>query len=120
MRDDRRSERHQPIHISVDFGRRIHDKQRIRAQARRGASLCVDVAAAALAIRQTLGDNREPTRHAVPRALAELSAAQREGIFLRFADDLTLEQIAELVDVPVGTAKSRLHHALRTLRSLLK
>jgi RNA polymerase sigma-70 factor (ECF subfamily) len=50
------------------------------------------------------------------RRVAALPAAQREVVLLRFADDLSLEQISAALDIPLGTVKSRLHHALRTLR----
>lgn len=48
--------------------------------------------------------------------LAELSPDHRETILLRFVDGLSMEQIARAMNVPTGTVKSRLHHALQTLR----
>lgn len=50
-------------------------------------------------------------------ALANLSEDHREVLLLRFVDDLSLAEIAEAISVPLGTVKSRLHHALETLRS---
>jgi RNA polymerase sigma-70 factor (ECF subfamily) len=50
-------------------------------------------------------------------AMASLPAAHREIIILRFADGLSLEEIARAVEIPLGTAKSRLHHALRAMRA---
>jgi RNA polymerase sigma-70 factor (ECF subfamily) len=50
-------------------------------------------------------------------AMRSLPPAQREIIILRFADGLSLEEIARAVEIPLGTAKSRLHHALRALRA---
>ena len=50
-------------------------------------------------------------------AMRSLPAAQREIIILRFADGLSLEEIARAVEIPLGTVKSRLHHALRALRA---
>ena len=50
-------------------------------------------------------------------ALANLSGDHREVLLLRFVDDLSLAEIAEAVSAPLGTVKSRLHHALETLRS---
>ncbi len=41
-------------------------------------------------------------------ALAALPAGQRAVLVLRYTDDLSLEQIAHLLDLPVGTVKSRL------------
>lgn len=55
----------------------------------------------------------EALRHAI-RTLPE---AHREVLILRFMEEMTLAEIAEALDIPVGTAKSRLHHALDSLRS---
>jgi RNA polymerase sigma-70 factor (ECF subfamily) len=49
-------------------------------------------------------------------ALANLSAAHREVLLLRYVDGLALAEIADAVEVPLGTVKSRLHHALEALR----
>ncbi len=53
----------------------------------------------------------------VSRLLATLPATQREVLVLRFADDLSLAQIAEALGIPLGTVKSRLHAALTALKS---
>lgn len=45
-----------------------------------------------------------------------LPEPQREVVLLRFADGLSVAEVAELLDVPEGTVKSRLHHAVRALR----
>ncbi len=58
-------------------------------------------------------DNAE----AVHRALAGLSPPHREVLTLFFLQDLTLEEIAAVLDVPVGTVKSRLHYARRAARA---
>jgi RNA polymerase sigma factor (sigma-70 family) len=49
--------------------------------------------------------------------LAELSPDQRVVVALRFYEDLTVPQIAELLDVPDGTVKSHLHRAVQRLRT---
>ncbi len=49
-------------------------------------------------------------------ALAGLPPEQREVVLLRFLDDMALDEIAQVLDVPTGTIKSRLHRALETLR----
>jgi RNA polymerase sigma-70 factor (ECF subfamily) len=38
---------------------------------------------------------------------------------LRFWRDLSLEEISDRLDLPLGTVKSRLHYALRSLRKEL-
>ncbi|HMP81642.1 MAG TPA: sigma-70 family RNA polymerase sigma factor [Verrucomicrobiota bacterium] len=48
--------------------------------------------------------------------LANLTEEHREVLLLRFVDDLPLADIAEATGVPLGTVKSRLHHALDALR----
>ena len=47
--------------------------------------------------------------------VARLVPEQRIVVVLRFWQDLTLEQIADRLDVPLGTVKSRLHYALKAL-----
>jgi RNA polymerase sigma-70 factor, ECF subfamily len=52
---------------------------------------------------------------AVGRGLEHLPAEQRAVVVLRFWRDLPLAEIAALLEIPLGTVKSRLHNALRTL-----
>jgi RNA polymerase sigma-70 factor (sigma-E family) len=53
------------------------------------------------------------------RALQNLSIEHRAVIVLRFFADLSEEQTAELLKVPVGTVKSRTSRGLRMLRSVI-
>jgi RNA polymerase sigma-70 factor (ECF subfamily) len=48
--------------------------------------------------------------------LRRLSAERREVLTLRFVDDLSLEEIALVLEIPLGTVKSRLHLAIKQLR----
>lgn len=48
--------------------------------------------------------------------LSSLSDDHREVILLRFVDELPLEEIAGALGIPLGTVKSRLHHAIGALR----
>ena len=48
--------------------------------------------------------------------MTSLPAQQREVVMLRFVDGLTVDEIAAVIEVPAGTVKSRLHHAIRTLQ----
>lgn len=57
---------------------------------------------------------------AVIRALAALPSPQRETIVLRYYQDLSLEDIAAALHIPVGTVKSRLSLGLKRLKALLK
>lgn len=51
----------------------------------------------------------------VAKAVAGLSSGQREVVLLRFIDGLSMEEISQVLVVPVGTVKSRLHLALKSL-----
>ena len=76
---------------------------------------------------KALSENHDPT--APPTALEPaaikselagilrgLTEEHREVLLMRFVDDMTLEEIASALAIPLGTAKSRLHHALRRVR----
>jgi RNA polymerase sigma-70 factor, ECF subfamily len=56
-------------------------------------------------------------REALWAALARLSADHRIVIVLRYYLDLPLDAIAERTGAPLGTVKSRLHHALQAIRA---
>ncbi len=49
--------------------------------------------------------------------LACLPAPQREVVLMRFVHDMQLTEIAAALGIPTGTVKSRLHHAMDTLRN---
>ncbi len=56
----------------------------------------------------------------VHRALAELSLAHREVLTLRFVEQLEVAEIAQVIRLSVGTAKSRLHYAKKALKRKLE
>ncbi|MCJ7709525.1 MAG: RNA polymerase sigma factor [Chloroflexi bacterium] len=58
-------------------------------------------------------------RDEVVRAMRDLDADQRIVVVLHYWGGLTLEGIADRLGWPVGTVKSRLHHALRRMRTTL-
>ena len=53
---------------------------------------------------------------AMQQELARMPLVEREVLVLFYLEELTLEQIAEVLGVPPGTVKSRLHRARRMLR----
>ncbi len=52
-------------------------------------------------------------------AMERLAPPQREVLVLTFVDELSYQESAAVMGVPVGTVKSRLSNARRALRSLL-
>ena len=55
------------------------------------------------------------------RALLDrLPTEQREVLLLRFVEEMGYDQIAGVVDCPVGTVRSRLHHAKAAMRRLIQ
>lgn len=59
-------------------------------------------------------------RQAVARAMAALPEDYRAVMQLRAVEELSYEQIAEILDIKVGTVKSRLARARTQLRKILK
>lgn len=55
-------------------------------------------------------------RQALAAALARLSDDHRDVVILHELQGLTYEETAAVLKVPVGTVKSRLHHAFLNLR----
>ncbi len=53
-------------------------------------------------------------------ALAGLSEAQRQVFLLKEWEGFSLTEIAALLEIPVGTVKSRLHHAVKSLQRALQ
>jgi RNA polymerase sigma-70 factor (ECF subfamily) len=56
----------------------------------------------------------------VHAALSALSLAHREVLTLHFLEDASVREIADVLEVPEGTVKSRLFHAKRALRAALE
>jgi RNA polymerase sigma-70 factor (ECF subfamily) len=58
-------------------------------------------------------------RDELQRALRRLGEAQRSILVLTYYLGLTPSDVADALDIPVGTAKSRLHYAIEALRAAL-
>lgn len=56
----------------------------------------------------------------VRQAIAQLSEEHRSVLVLRDMEGFCYEEIAEVLNLPVGTVRSRLHRARMQLRDLLK
>jgi RNA polymerase sigma-70 factor (ECF subfamily) len=64
-------------------------------------------------------DNKEQCEQ-VRQAINRLGDEFRTALVLREIDGLSYEEIAEILDVPVGTVRSRLHRARMELKDQLK
>ena len=57
---------------------------------------------------------------ALERVLSELPAHLRQLFSLHYQEELTIPQVAEIVGIPEGTVKSRLHKTMNIIRKKLK
>ena len=65
------------------------------------------------------GLNQLQLRHAIAAALHDLPPAQRAVVQLTYYHDMGYADIADIMDCPVNTVKTRMFHARRRLRQLL-
>jgi RNA polymerase sigma-70 factor (ECF subfamily) len=88
-------------HVGIDALRRLRPVE----------ELAPDMPAAV----RTEDDRLEPMR----QAIAQLPGTQREALLLKLQQDLSYDEIADVLAIPVGTVRSRLHYAVRQLRQTL-
>jgi len=62
----------------------------------------------------------EERKEWVRQAIEKLPDALRQTLVLAYFQDLKYREIAEILDIPVGTVKSRLHAALTKLQDLAR
>lgn len=55
----------------------------------------------------------------VQQAISALPLSHRGVVVLYYIDDLSLQEISEILDIPVGTVKSRLHYGRQALKQSL-
>jgi RNA polymerase sigma-70 factor (ECF subfamily) len=55
----------------------------------------------------------------VSQAISSLILPQRMVVVLYYLNDLSVQEISEILDVPVGTVKSRLHYGRQALKKQL-
>ncbi len=58
-------------------------------------------------------------REILQSALQTLPAGERQIVLLSYYHDLTYSQISHILEIPIGTVKSRMHSAMARLRSSL-
>jgi RNA polymerase sigma factor (sigma-70 family) len=63
---------------------------------------------------------RQNEQRTVRETLRKLPEGQREVLTLVFYHQMTESEVAEVLDIPVGTVKSRLHRGKEALRRLLQ
>lgn len=94
-------------------------------EARRSRRLAARVnraAAVAPSIEPAIEDDADvlADRQLIEQAFLTLTPSQRAVVVLHHYVDLPLAEVAAIVGIPPGTARSRLHYALRALRAALE
>lgn len=93
------------------------DRRRLKAEP------IVDETAALLrdgAVEPAERAERQELRQIVREGIGALSAKHQSVVVLYYLQGLSLQETASFLDVRLGTVKSRLHYALRSLRSHLE
>jgi RNA polymerase sigma-70 factor (ECF subfamily) len=62
---------------------------------------------------------REEQQAALRRAIDQLPEEQKSVVILSEIDGMKYQDIGAILDVPVGTVKSRMHTAMERLKELL-
>jgi RNA polymerase sigma-70 factor (ECF subfamily) len=62
----------------------------------------------------------DPRVERMREAIAKLNPVMREVLELRLQAELSYEEIATALAVPLGTVRSRLHHAVKQLRQMME
>ncbi|HEC10641.1 MAG TPA: RNA polymerase sigma factor, partial [Acidimicrobiales bacterium] len=106
------------IAVNLNRGRARSGRSRRRAVERlAGARLQPGLDPAAHVIER---EQRRVTRERVREAVASLPDEQREVLVLSAWEELPYAEIATVLDIPVGTVRSRLSRARATLRQSLQ
>lgn len=65
-------------------------------------------------------DNSSKIKQVVEKSVKKLPQKYRQAFILRDFDNLSYEEIAQILSVPLGTVKSRVNRARNMLRNMLK
>jgi RNA polymerase sigma-70 factor (ECF subfamily) len=96
---------------------RIAVNEALRAKKRRSFTR-IDAVAEVEAPRPETPDEEGPSPAALERLLGQLSDEFRAIVVLRDLEGLSYQEIAETLEIPMGTVESRLFRARRDLRDL--
>lgn len=96
------------------FGIARHLSQAVWSRNARERTVPFDAAAA-----EVPAPARDLRVDAARETIAALPPLQREILDLRFAQSLSYAEIAEALGIPLGTVRSRLHHAIAAVRERL-
>ena len=66
--------------------------------------------------RQDTALERKEAVHRLRSFIRRLPSDQREVLILRYYNQLSEREVADIVGIPTGTVKSRMYHAIRKLR----
>lgn len=91
----------------------------LRARYAAGTEVAVDVADLPDVADEEFDRQVEREMDELDDALGALPVIEREALALFYLQELSLNEIADVLAVPVGTVKSRLHRARKLLRSRL-
>jgi RNA polymerase sigma-70 factor (ECF subfamily) len=89
--------------LSAEAYRRAHPTEELPAESPEGGA-----------------ETEDPRLELMREGITRLNAASRQVLELRLQREMSYEEIAAALGVPVGTVRSRLHHAVRQLRDHLQ
>jgi len=104
---------------NVYRSRKYREKASIDQEGEAGEPLSASLAALSQAAPPELVSAGERAQ-AVREAVARLSPSSRDALVLFYFQGLSYDEIAQTLEVPLGTVKSRIHNALSKLAGLLR
>jgi RNA polymerase sigma factor (sigma-70 family) len=106
-----------PERFDAWFDRILVNQCRDQLRKRRRA---VPIAAPPVGFETAAAPPETGTDHDLDRALAVLDLDHRTVVVMRYWQDRTIDDIADRLGIPAGTVKSRLHNALKHIRTSLE
>lgn len=107
------------VNLALSGHRRRRSRPAIRRMGDHGADCCEDTADDSADADPTYPLERAEREQIVEAALRQLGPEQRAVVILKDFDGRRYEEIAAILDVPIGTVRSRLHRARCELRDRL-